>query len=142
MLNKTRPREITHDEFRVQLLTEGTLIENLAGCDYVQVRPQVVTELHLHERSNTVVFVVSGHGFVEIDGKEFPVSAGERLEIAAGKAHGFRTDIESLTFVSVSVPPIVSPETGVPDVEVIIPAKKRCASTTNSWNIPTNNRDH
>lgn len=119
------PRLIKHDEFEVLLLTEGTAIGRAVGCDYVTIRPHAVTELHAHQASSTVIFVVSGGGFAEIDGVEHSITAGSRLHVPPGSPHGFRTTGSSLTFVSISAPPIVSPETGRPDVTVLISAAQR-----------------
>jgi quercetin dioxygenase-like cupin family protein len=106
-----------HDVFNVMQLTRDTDLESLVGVDHVSLQPQQTSQIHRHNRAETVLYMLSGSGVVVIDDTDHHVAAGDRIRIRAGAFHGVRTDESSLTFLSVQSPPILDKSTGVLDLE-------------------------
>jgi quercetin dioxygenase-like cupin family protein len=105
--------------FHVCQLTPGTFLSGIAGIDYIEIPPHSVSEVHRHNESDAILFVISGSATAELDGERHEMLPGMRILIPKGVAHGFRTDEHKLQFVSVQVPPIQDNERGRFDREVV-----------------------
>ena len=108
-----------HDVFAVMQLTRDTALGSLVGTDLVRVEAHSVSDMHRHNRAETVLYFTAGAGEVVVHREHvaIPVRAGDRLELPAGTFHALRTRDEALEFVSVQSPPILDVATGVLDLE-------------------------
>jgi mannose-6-phosphate isomerase-like protein (cupin superfamily) len=113
-----RPVPETHDVFRVVQLSPGTVLEDLLGADFIEIGPNSVSEIHRHNDSENVVFIISGPAIIILDDEEAPVAEGDRIYIGRGVFHGFRTSDQPLRFVSIQVPPILDRKQGIFDREI------------------------
>jgi len=67
---------------------------------HVSVRPDDEVPSHTHQDEDQVYFVVSGRGFVELDGVRTDVSAGSSVLIPLGTEHRIRnTGTDQLDYV-------------------------------------------
>jgi mannose-6-phosphate isomerase-like protein (cupin superfamily) len=61
---------------------------------------------HYHQKASQFFYVLRGTLFIEVDGKEFELNAGQSLPIAAGRAHQVRnSSAEDVGFLVISNPP-------------------------------------
>ncbi len=107
----------THDVFRVRQVTRDTSLEHLVGADVVVLDEHMTSQLHRHNRSDTVLYILEGSGTVIIEDVDHLVAAGDRVHIAPGQFHGVRTSESALKFLSVQSPPILDKSTGMLDLE-------------------------
>lgn len=107
------------DLFEVSQLAPGTFIDGVAGLDYVAVPENSVTEIHRHNTSDNLVYIVKGSAEVVLDGDVYEVRPGMRVIIPKAVAHGFRTREERLEFVSIQIPPILDKQNGVFDRDIV-----------------------
>ena len=80
-----------HDVFQVMQLTRDTPLESLVGVDLVSLEPGQTSQIHRHNRAETVLYMLDGAGVVVIDDTDHAVTAGDRVRIPAGAFHGVRT---------------------------------------------------
>ena len=116
--------DIPAERFNAFLVTQiapDTFIEGIAGLDYVRVPPHSVSEVHRHNHSDNVIYIVRGSASAVLDGVEHEVHPGMRVTIAKAVSHGFRTKDEELEFVSIQIPPILDKKNNVFDREIVIP---------------------
>jgi quercetin dioxygenase-like cupin family protein len=106
-----------NDVFQVMQLTRGTELESIVGADYVRLDPEQTSKIHRHNRAETVLYVLDGHGVVVVEDVDHKVVAGDRIRIRTGQYHGVRTGASPLVFLSVQSPPILDKSTGVLDLE-------------------------
>ena len=106
-----------HDVFHVMQLTRDTPLESLVGVDLVSLEPGQTSQIHRHNRAETVLYMLDGAGVVVVGDTDHAVTAGDRIRIPAGAFHGVRTGDHSLRFLSVQSPPILDESTGVLDLE-------------------------
>ena len=74
---------------------------------HVSVRPDDEVPAHTHQDEDQIYFVVSGRGFVELDGVRTDVSAGSSVLIPLGTEHRIRntgTDRLDYVFFVVFIP--------------------------------------
>ena len=74
-------------------LSESAGLRNL-GVHLVRVEPgRTTTEYHFHQAEEEFLYVLAGHGFAEIDGRETAVGPGDFLGFpAGGPAHAMRNE--------------------------------------------------
>lgn len=106
--------------FEVKQLTRGTALDSIVAADWVKIAPGLTSQSHCHQKAETVLWIVEGHGTVTIDREDYQVKPGDRLAIGKGLYHRVRTNEEAITFLSVQVPPILDKEHGLLD---LVPAK-------------------
>ena len=105
------------DVFDVRQVTRGTPLESLVAADLVSIAPHSTSEVHRHNRSETVLYIVAGMGRVRVGEEWFDVRAGDRVLIGRGVFHGLATGDQALDFLSVQSPPILDESTGQLDLE-------------------------
>jgi quercetin dioxygenase-like cupin family protein len=105
--------------FEVTQVTRGTALEHVVAVDLVTIAAGRTSEVHRHNRAETVLLILDGSGFVRVGEEVVPVAKGARLAIGKGVAHGVRTEDDSLTFLSVQSPPILDRERGKLDLEPV-----------------------
>lgn len=105
------------DVFDVRQVTRGTALEARVAADLVTIGPHSRSEVHRHNRSETVLLVLAGAGRALVGEHVLDVRAGDRVLIGAGVFHGFVTTDSSLEFLSVQSPPILDRSTGRLDLE-------------------------
>jgi mannose-6-phosphate isomerase-like protein (cupin superfamily) len=105
--------------FMVTQLAPDTFVEGVAGLDFVVVPAKSVSEVHRHNHSDNVIYVLNGSARALLDGETYDISRGMRVVIPKGVGHGFITGDEPLEFISVQVPPILNEADGVFDREII-----------------------
>lgn len=75
---------------------------------HVSVHPGEAVPMHTHTDEDQIYYVVSGTGYVELDGTRIPVGPGSNVMIPLGTAHEIRnTGTEQLDYVFfvVFIPP-------------------------------------
>lgn len=113
-----RPETEEYFGFYVTQLAPETFLEGLIGAEFIRLPPLTVTEIHRHNGSENVIFVISGNGTLVLDDKEARISRGDRVRINKGSYHGFRTEDDGLEFVTIHMPPIMNKKTGWLDREL------------------------
>lgn len=103
--------------FDVRQVTRGTALQSLVAADMVEIAPRSASEVHRHNRSETVIYVLAGEARALVGESWCEVRAGDRLLIGKGVFHGFVTGDRSLQFLSVQSPPILDEATGALDLE-------------------------
>ena len=103
--------------FDVRQVTRGTRLESQVAADLVTIAPHSRSEVHRHNRSETVIYIVAGEGQALVGEDWYPVRAGDRVLIGCGVFHGFATGAQALEFLSVQSPPILDESTGQLDLE-------------------------
>ena len=80
---------------RLNVLTGEDQAKALAG-HYSILFPQGEVPLHYHAKRESLIFLMEGEIVEIVDGKEFPVKAGDAIYIGAGEQHRManRTDKE------------------------------------------------
>jgi quercetin dioxygenase-like cupin family protein len=106
-----------HDVFDVMQLTRDTPLEHLVATDLVTVAPNMTSNVHRHNRADTVLYVLAGTADVLVGDEVVSARAGDRILVAPGVFHGFVTKDESVTFLSIQSPPILDEKTGALDLE-------------------------
>jgi quercetin dioxygenase-like cupin family protein len=105
--------------FQVFQITPETFLSGTTGIDYIEISPHCVSEIHRHNQSDAILFVIAGCARVELDGQSYELRPGMRVLIPRGVTHGFRTNEDRFQFVSVQVPPILDPVLGRFDREIV-----------------------
>jgi quercetin dioxygenase-like cupin family protein len=105
--------------FQVFQLAPDTFLSGIAGIDYVEISPHCVSEIHRHNESDAILFVIAGSARAELDGQSYELRPGMRVLIPRGMTHGFRTNEDRLQFLSIQVPPILDPVSGRFDREIV-----------------------
>lgn len=108
-----------YNVFRLYQISAGTFLKGIAGVDYLEIPANSISEIHRHNESDAILFVISGSAVANLDGQLYELRPGVRIIIPRGTTHGFQTNDHKLQFVSVQVPPIQDPDHGVFDLEVI-----------------------
>ena len=106
-----------NDVFQVMQLTRGTELESIVGAVYVRLDPEQTSKIHRHNRAETVLYILDGHGVIVVEDVDHNVVAGDRIRIRTGQYHGVRTGASAFVFLSVQSPPILDKSTGVLDLE-------------------------
>lgn len=76
------------------------------GADTIEMEPGSAFPLHVHPGDH-ILYVVSGAGFVHIDGADHPIGAGDTVFLPAELPHGVHADpaaASPLRFVAVGHP--------------------------------------
>jgi mannose-6-phosphate isomerase-like protein (cupin superfamily) len=105
--------------FLVSQIAPNTFIDGVAGLDFVVVPKHSTSEIHRHNHSHNVIYIVRGSAQAILDGDAHDVRPGMRVVIPKTVSHGFRTGEEPLEFISIQIPPILDQRNGVFDREVV-----------------------
>lgn len=106
-------------EMQIRRLTEPGYFNDQVSVDLVTLSTNSHYRTHIHSRSSTLLYVISGRGIVLYEGERIAVTAGQGLYVAAGKAHGFEVGEEPLEILSIQSPPILDRHTGLEDIELL-----------------------
>jgi quercetin dioxygenase-like cupin family protein len=85
------------------------------GFDHVRIPKGSALEPHIHEVSESFIYILEGAAVVILDGENYPVGTGDTIYIPRGVSHGFSTPDEEVVLLSVQSPPIY-PEDSAPDI--------------------------
>lgn len=91
---------------RITRVLEGTAFDNL-GCEYVLLEKGQHLEPHVHEEANSFILILSGMGFVQMEGREIPIREGHLVYVPSGVLHGFRTVDDPIVMYGFQSPPII-----------------------------------
>jgi quercetin dioxygenase-like cupin family protein len=116
----SEPASQQFNVFNVTQLTPDSFLESTLGLDIVRIAPNSTSEIHRHNASDNLVYILDGAGAVSLDGVVTPIHPRMRILIPRGVAHGFKSSSAELVFLSAQVPPILDEKTGVFDREVIV----------------------
>jgi len=124
MITQTNSAEKKHlRQFKSETLFGATITRLLSseklsaiGIDHVRIARGSSLKPHIHETSESFIYVLEGSGVVALDDENYPVGVGDTLYIPAGVSHGFSTPNEEIVLLSVQSPPIY-PENTVPDIK-------------------------
>ena len=116
-ITESTPLPIKSDIFSVIQVTENTLLEDSVGADVVSVEPNQTSQIHRHNESETVLYILEGSGSVVVENQKIQVSAGQQLCINKGQFHGVITTDDSLRFLSIQSPPILNKLRGTLHIE-------------------------
>jgi mannose-6-phosphate isomerase-like protein (cupin superfamily) len=105
--------------FLVSQIAPGTFIDGVAGLDFVIVPKHSMSEIHRHNHSHNVIYIINGCAQAVLDGDVHDVRPGMRVVIPKTVSHGFRTDEEQLEFISIQIPPILDKRNDVFDREIV-----------------------
>lgn len=71
---------------RLQILTEEQNAKALAG-HFSILSPEGDVPYHYHEKRESLIFLIAGDVIEIVEGKEYPVTAGDMIFIPAGEKH-------------------------------------------------------
>lgn len=117
----TRLTADINDVFHVTQVTRGTALEDLVGADIVRVEPHRSSQVHRHNRAETVLYILDGEARIRVGEREVLARSGDRVLIPKGAYHGVRTEAAALTFLSVQSPPILNKAQGTLDLDPASP---------------------
>jgi quercetin dioxygenase-like cupin family protein len=110
-------------EFKGETLFGATITRLLSreklpyvGFDYVRIFQGSSLKPHIHEVSESFIYILEGAAVVTLDDKDYMVSAGDTIYIPPDTSHGFSTPNEDVVLLSVQSPPIY-PEDSTPDIK-------------------------
>lgn len=106
-----------HDVFDVMQLTRGTPLESQVAADLVEVEHGSESNVHRHNRAETMLYFLDGAADVVVGDDVVKVVKGDRLLIGKGVYHAVRTPDAAVTFLSVQSPPILDKATDHFDLE-------------------------
>jgi mannose-6-phosphate isomerase-like protein (cupin superfamily) len=124
MISRENGAQIKHlNEFKAETLFGASITRLLSrdrlptvGFDHVRIPKGAALEPHIHEGSESFLYILQGTTVVTLDGQNYPVGVGDTIYIPAGVSHGFSTPDEDVVLVSVQSPPIY-PEDRAPDIQ-------------------------
>lgn len=74
------------------------------GADEIEMEPGSAFPLHVHPGDH-ILYVLSGEGYVQIDGADIAISAGDSLYLPAELPHGVRAGTTgNLRFIAIGHP--------------------------------------
>jgi mannose-6-phosphate isomerase-like protein (cupin superfamily) len=89
--------------YHVEALLEPA--EEGAGTVYrVRIAPGERTSVSYHRRAEEYYFVLAGSGTALLDGREYPLAAGDFLRLPPGTTHGFTAGADGLDMLDVHTP--------------------------------------
>jgi quercetin dioxygenase-like cupin family protein len=104
-------------EFKSEELFGATITRLLSRQQIPTVRFDRVTiakgfevKPHIHEDSETFIYILEGTAIATLDENKSRVSAGDTIYIGAGVSHGFSTRDRAISLLVVQSPPIYSEE--------------------------------
>lgn len=75
-------------------------MDGVVGCGRTELQPGSSVGEHAHPNTEELYLIVEGRGTGVLDGRRFPVEAGDAFVVKAGHSHGIENDSEGiLTFV-------------------------------------------
>jgi mannose-6-phosphate isomerase-like protein (cupin superfamily) len=124
MISQAHAAQIKHlREFTSEALFGATITRLLSreqlltvGFDHVKIPRGAALEPHIHEASESFIYILAGGAIVTLDGKQYPVRLGDTIYIPPGVSHGFSTPETAVELLSVQSPPIY-PEDSTPDIK-------------------------
>lgn len=124
MITQTNKAEKKHlRRFKSEILFGATITRLLSseklsaiGFDHVRIAKGSSLKPHIHETSESFIYVLEGSGVTTLNGKNYAVGVGDTLYIPPGVSHGFSTPDEDIVLLSVQSPPIY-PEDNAPDIK-------------------------
>ena len=79
--------------------------EEGAGTFYrVTIEPHQQTAVSFHRLAEEYYYVLSGRGKAILDGRTYPLAAGDFLRLPPGTTHGFATGDEPLEMLNIHTP--------------------------------------
>ncbi len=66
----------------------NVLASALEAWEYAALSPGAVNGEHVHTRTDEVYFILAGRGEVTLDGRSYPVRAGDAILTPLGSRHG------------------------------------------------------
>jgi mannose-6-phosphate isomerase-like protein (cupin superfamily) len=118
-ISKTTIEPQLFNVFLVSQIAPDTFLEGIAGVDYIRIEANLMSEIHRHNQSDNLVFIIRGTAEVFLENNYHPICPGMRITIPRKIPHGFRTSNEALEFVSVQIPPILDQKNRVFDREIL-----------------------
>lgn len=93
---------------------------NVAGScqeivELVELEPAATYKSHYHEKSEAIIYIVSGKGVFILGEEEIAYDGSLRVSIPNKILHGFKTETRTL-FLSIQSPPILNYETNEVDI--------------------------
>lgn len=85
------------------------------GFDHVKISKGSALQPHIHEASESFIYILQGTAVMTIDNKNCLVEVGDTIYIPPGTSHGFSTPVEDVILLSVQSPRIY-PENSAPDI--------------------------
>ncbi|MEO0794159.1 MAG: cupin domain-containing protein [Verrucomicrobiota bacterium] len=70
----------------------------------VRIEPNSTTSVSYHKKAEELYYVIAGSGTALLDGKEYPLKAGDFLRLIPGTHHGFVTKDAPLEMLDVHSP--------------------------------------
>ena len=116
------PRPQQFNVFRVTQIAPDTFLDGVLGVDFIVIPAHSTSEVHRHNNSDNLIFVLHGSARIILNGLERSISRGMRVYIPRGMYHGFSTSADELEFVSLQLPAILDKKRNILDLEVQTPS--------------------
>jgi quercetin dioxygenase-like cupin family protein len=89
---------------------------NKVALEYITLDPHTEFKPHHHVESDALILILSGHGYItDIERNKYTILKGSLAYFPSNVRHGFITEEEPITLVSVQSPPIKDLKTGEED---------------------------
>ncbi|BAY13599.1 cupin domain-containing protein [Calothrix sp. NIES-2098] len=110
-------------QFKSEILFGATITRLLSqqqlpyvGFDHVRIARGSSLQPHIHEASESFIYIIEGSAIVTLEGEDYLVGVGDTIYIPQGISHGFSTPNEDVVLLSVQSPAIY-PEDTAPDIK-------------------------
>jgi quercetin dioxygenase-like cupin family protein len=99
-LSEIPPRPTSHSDEQGRQITKQQLVDpfvvpNLAGLSIATLLPNQGISSHQHDTMHEFFYVLSGSGVLQINGVDYPLTAGSFVHAVPGERHSFWTSPES-----------------------------------------------
>lgn len=98
--------EICLEGFKMFRVLDGSGFAGM-GCEYVILGPGKVLAPHIHERSHSVILVLSGNGLALVDSRKYELKENSVINVPPGIEHGFEAGDKELTLYGFQYPAII-----------------------------------
>lgn len=98
--------EICLEGFKMFRVLDGSGFVGM-GCEYVVLEPGRVLAPHIHEKSHSIILVLSGNGFALVDGDRYELKANSVVNVPPGVAHGLEAGDQELVVYGFQHPAII-----------------------------------
>ena len=83
------------------------------GCEFVTINSGEVLQPHVHKIAHSIILVISGNGYVLLDGVKYPIKKRSMINIPPGVVHGLESTNEDLVVYGFQSPAIIKDNTNV-----------------------------
>ena len=89
--------------YTLRVFPPGEGAKNLT-LNYSEFEPGQVFNQHIHKKSEDIIVVLKGKGWIRVEGVDYPIEEGDVIYIPPGELHGTIADTAMIMF-SCQAPP-------------------------------------